>query len=135
MPVLEEAIVDYLGPELSSLVSDRLVPMRGEEGIGLPYVTYQRISAVRDNDHDPFGTMKAWVSPRIQFTCWDRTMLGAIIVGDAVVEALNGYNGMMGSLSVGYARVVFELDDYQEDVKLYRRIVDVVISHQEGGGS
>ena len=134
MPVLEEALTDYLTTELAALVDDREVPMRGEEGIGLPYVTYQRISAERGTESVAFGTLRARVTPRYQFTCWASSMNGAIAVGEAIVEALNGYHGTMSGLYVS-ARVVFELDGYQADVKLYRRIVDAFISYQEGGGS
>lgn len=133
MPVLEEPLYDYLSTELAPSVSDRVYPLRGPEGAGLPYVTYQRISTVRSYGHDPFGLERAWVQARVQFTVWAAEAQVAIEVAEAVVAALSGYSGPMGSLSVGRADVVFEMDDYQPATKLYRRIVDVLFAYQEGG--
>ena len=117
MPVLEEALVGYLASELDALVADRVVPMRGEAGIELPYVTYQVISETRQNDHDAFGTMRAWVEPRIQFTCWATSIGGAKEVGEALVAALNGYTGRHGRPVRRATSGRVRADGFQEDVR------------------
>ena len=129
-PVLEAPLFTYLGPELAALVGDRIYPKRSPEGAGLPYVIYERISAVRTYTFDPYP-LPAWVRARMSFTCRAITMLGAIEVGEAVVLALSGFSGMMGSLNIGSARVANEADLYDETSKLYARVVDVFVEYEE----
>jgi len=134
MPVLEAPLYEYLAAELADVVGDRIYPVRGEEGAGLPYVAWSRVSAIREGDHDPFGEHRAWVRARIQFNCWAAEMLTAINVGEAVVAALSGFSGFMGDnddIRVT-ADVLLELDAYEEATKLYRRIVDVQFAYAEG---
>ena len=107
--------------------------MRGEAEILVPYITYQVISETRQNDHDAFGAMRAWVEPRIQFTCWSNTIGGAKEVAEALVAALNGYHGDMEGLYLGHVRAVHGQDGFQEDVRMYWHIVDFFIPYQEGG--
>lgn len=133
MPLLEEALFDYLPsvPDLGALIDDRIYPLRLPEGCDLPAVAWQRISAQRTYTHDAFEDTAAWVQCRVQFDCWGQTAEDAIAVGEAVVAALSGYEGTMGTASLGAVTVEFELDDYEPDTKLYRRLVDVFVTYEE----
>lgn len=131
MPVLETPLFDYLTTALAAEVDDRIYPKRAPEGSVLPYITYERVSSQRSYTHDPFPDEMAWVRARVSFACVAQTMLGAIDIGEALVEALSGYHGDMEGLDVGKADVLTEFERYDEQTKLYRRIVDVLIDYQD----
>jgi len=67
----------------------------------------------------------------VQFSCWSTTPLEAIKAGEAVLLALSGYDGDMAGQQIGSSQAEFELDDYQPGVKLYRRLVDFIITYEE----
>jgi hypothetical protein len=128
---LEEALFDYLSTALASEVGTRIFPTRSPEGTQLPYVTYQRVSASRIYTHDPFPDDLAWVRARISIACVATTALGSIDVADAVISALSGYDGDMEGLSLGKVDVINEIDAYDPQTKLYRRVVDVFVDYEE----
>lgn len=132
MPKIEAALYSYLvtEPTVSALVSDRVYPFRLPEGTALPAIAYQRISAQRTYTFDAFGT-PAWTRARIQFSCWGSTALEAIEVGEALLLSLSGYEGDMSGELIGSAMAEFELDDYQSQDRLYRRLLDVFISYED----
>lgn len=132
MPILETPVYDRLSTELVTFVSDRILPIRGEEGETLPYISWQRIGGPqRAYSHDPYPA-GAWVRARMQFSCWATTPLEAITIAEALIAALSGYAGPMGSLNIGSADVALEVDAYEGETKLYRRIVDVIFAYEEG---
>jgi hypothetical protein len=133
MPKLEAALFGYLSddPGIAALVDDRIYPVRLPEGAVLPAIVWQRISAARTYTHDPFDETKAWTQARVQFSCWHWTALGAIELGEAVLTALSGYSGQMEGELIGAAMADFELDDYEAETRLYRRLVDFLISYED----
>ena len=135
MPVLESALFTYLSadPGVSALVGTRIYPVRLPEGTVLPAIAWQRISATRLYTHDSFEDTRAFVNARVQFSCWSNVPIEAIQVGEAVLLALSGYNGDMAGVLIGQSSADLELDDYQSDVKLYRRLVDFMISYEDEG--
>lgn len=137
MPVLEEALFDYLSEALSSIVDDRIFPLHLPEGCDLPAVAYQRITTRREYTHGPFDSQEPFTQPLVQVTCWAREPLGAIVLSEAVVESLSGYSGPMGTLRVS-AVIENEIDlGYDAETKLSRRIVDIRFGYHElkQGGS
>lgn len=133
MPYLEEALYTYLQtvPTLAALVGTRIYPVRLPEGAALPALVYQRVSAQRTYTHDPFESTMAYVSARVQLTAWAETAAEAIEVGEAAVLGLSGYEGEMGGVLLGSVTVLLELDDYEPESKLYRRITDIAAAYEE----
>lgn len=133
MPALEQALFTYLSddPGIASLVGDRIYPVRLPEGCVLPAVAWQRISARRLYTHDSFDDTAAFVQARVQFSCWATTALEAIRIGEALLLALSGYGGDMAGELIGSSMADLELDDYEPQHKLYRRIVDFLIAYEE----
>lgn len=138
MPKLEAALYGYLStdPRLSALVGDRIYPFRLPEPtkaqpISLPAVSWQRISAQRTYTYDSFEDTAAFVKARVQFSCWSNSPLEAIQVGEAVLLALSGYNGDMAGELIGSAEAALEIDDYEAGTKLYRRVIDFLISYED----
>jgi hypothetical protein len=133
MPVFEDALYDYLisDPTLNDLVNGRIYPQRLPEGVLLPAISWQRISAERTYTYDPFDETDAYVSARIQFNCWAGVPEEAMTVGDAILGALSGYGGPMAGELIGSSFAVNEIDDFEAATKFYRRIVDFMISYEE----
>jgi len=134
MPKLEVALTSYLtadGSEVAAMVGDRVFPVKVPEGAKLPCISWRRVSASRQYTHDPYDTTDAWVTARVQFSCWATTPLDAIKVGEAVMLALSGYEGDMAGQLIGSSDGVLEMDDYQTEQKLFRRVVDFIISYED----
>lgn len=133
MPQLETALFDYLStdPGVSALVGDRIYPVRLPEKAVLPAIAWNRVSANRLNTYDAFEQTDAWVQARVQFNCWYNTAEGAIEVGEAVLLALSGYGGDMSGQLIGSSFAVNEFDTYEAATKLYRRILEFVISYED----
>lgn len=133
MPILESALYDYLSTDVSvsALVDERIYPFRLPEGCVLPAIAWQRISSSRIYTHDPFEDTAAFVRARVQFSCWAVTPLEAIQIGEAVLLALSGYSGDMSGQLIGASSAELELDEYEQQTKLYRRVVDFFITYED----
>lgn len=134
MPKLEAALYDYLSDdsEVASHVGDRIFPVRLPEGVKLPAISWTRVSASRLYTYDSFEETAAFVRARIQFNCWATTPIQAMEIGEAVLKALSGYNGIMaGTQQVDSSFAVLEMDDYETGAKLYRRILDILLSYSD----
>lgn len=131
-------LFSYLSEDAGVLdsVSDRLFPLRLDEGCDLPAIAYQLISAPRTYTHDNAdrsGTVK--VKARYQFACWAQSALEAIQTAEQLVVALSGYQGDMGSTYVQASFIPNEYDTARDpDTNLYRRIVDAILIHEEDLG-
>jgi len=133
---LEQALFDYLtaDPTLSGLIGERLFPVtlpQPPAQTKLPAVSYERVSAVRLYTFDTFEDTDAWPRARVSFTCWSNTPREAIVVGEAIMAALSGYEGDMAGAYIGSSFAELELDGYVPSAKLYRRIVDFHIAYED----
>lgn len=133
MPQLEAPLYSYLtaDPGVSALVGTRVFPNIPPEGTILPAVSYRRISDQHLYTYDAFGVGEAWTSARVQFDCWDQTMLGAIQVGEAIMAALSGYSGDMAGQLIGSSFAITEADFYEPQTKLHRRTMDFRIAFED----
>jgi hypothetical protein len=135
MPTFEEPLYDYLTTVLAAEVGSRVYPKRGAEGTILPYITYERVSAQRTYTYDAFAETTAWINARVSFACIALTMAEAIVVAEALIVALSGYEGDLDGIPIGSANVIGEIDLYDENSRLYRRVVDVSFAYEEVGVS
>lgn len=130
---LENALFAYLStdPQLSSLVEDRIFPIRMPEGTVLPAVTYARVSSTRTYFYEKFEDTDPFTRVRVQFNCWSNIADQAMEVGEAVLLALSGYDGDMAGQLIGSSFNVLEQDQYEGDAKLFRRILDFHIMYED----
>lgn len=111
---------------ISALVSTRCYPLTLPQGVTLPAITYQTIAHPGLISHDgAVGLARV----RIQVDCWDDDYAGALALGAQVRSALLGYAGAMGATAAANGRIVNELDDYEPETKIWRRLVDAAIWH------
>lgn len=135
----EIGIYEYLSTDsgVGALVTDdegncRIYPVRLPEGATLPAISWQRISGDRIYTHDGYADTKPWTTARIQFNAWSNTSEEeAMLLGDAILLALSGYEGDLGGQVVGSSFAVTDRDDYEAQTKIYRRILDFQISYED----
>jgi hypothetical protein len=112
---LEEGIVTYLRARtgITALVSTRIydqvvpTPDEGEPDANYPAITYQVISNNSVMSHQGSSGL-AFV--RVQFNCWGRTKLEVLSIRNALMDALNGFKGLFGTVVVGACLKVDERD-------------------------
>lgn len=133
MPRLEEALYSYLcdDPGVSGFVDDRIWPHPAPGTPKLPYISWNRIGAVRIYTYDSYADTSAFVRARIQYNTWATTPLEAIDVGEALLLALSGYEGDMAGMYIGASFAVMELDTYDSAAKLHRRVMDFAILYED----
>lgn len=112
-------------------VGERVYAGKAAEGTTFPYVRYVRVSAARTYFHQSYADTAPWVVERFQLDCTDITAEGAEALGDELITVLSGFRGDMGDVHIGDVSVVNDLDRYDPTTKLYRRVIDVIVSHVE----
>ncbi len=113
---------------ITALIGARLYPQQLPQGTELPAVTYQRIAGQSLIDHEgAAGIGRA----RIQLDCWGESYGAAAALADTLRLALSGYRGAMGSNPATNARVINILDVPEPELALWRRMVEISLSHEE----
>jgi len=114
-------------PPIAAL-GDRVYPRRLPRDAVLPAVTYRRIDTVRGRSHSgPDGL----ATPRIQLDIWATDPDVADAIAEAIRIRIDGYRGQMGDVPVGSVELVGDVDDDDPETGLYRRVLDVSITHEE----
>lgn len=111
MAVIEEALVDILEADaaVAAVVDDRIYPIVLPQGAMLPAIVYQRISGPRaETMQGPSGL--AW--PRFQFVSVGATFGDAMAVAVAVRQALDGYRGMVGGVTIHGILILNEFQQF-----------------------
>lgn len=125
---------------LIALVDDRITPLLVEQAetgeVTLPAIAFQLVSGA--NEHHLSGVSQL-ARPRMQFSVYGRTYLSMLAVRDALVDALDGYRGMMGTVEV---QACLKLDEHDmpgpgnasagnREARVYGRVLDFNISYTE----
>lgn len=113
---------------ITAIVTGRIYPLLlPANSPTLPAITYQRISSTGQD-----GTSNRKES-RYQINCWSRKREGANgyqetqTLSAAVKAALEEYHDADQTPGISWARVVNELDDYDDEAEVYRIILDVIL--------
>lgn len=107
---------------------ERIYPVVLPQGVTDPSIVYNRISAI--GDHHMQGA-SGLTRTRMQVDAYATTHDAAASLADAIKEVLDGYRGLMGSVTVQGVFFDTEREDYQDDVKLYRVSRDYFIWYEE----
>ena len=113
---------------VNALIAGRCYPAVLPQSPSYPALTFFRVSATRL--YNLKGTASR-VTARFQIDCWAATHITARALADAVRVSLHAVVGTMGSTAIGYVRLDNELDVYEDEVKEYRVILDVLIDYVE----
>lgn len=113
--LLHDALVNNAG--IGAIVSTRVYPIKLPQKPTYEAITYQRISNTAQN-----GSTNIRES-RWQIDCWAETYAEAHTLANAVKAGLEEYR----NTNIKQAYIVNEIDDYDDDAKVYRTIVDVIL--------
>ena len=137
MSLIEEAIwkrlTDHSGA--TALIAKRLYPVIAPQNVMRPFVTYRRVSGIREQSHDGASCLSF---DRFQFTAWADDYLrttGARMVSEQSRLALEGYSGTILSVSINGILMLTELDTHDVETKLYGVISDFQVAHNEAAPS
>jgi hypothetical protein len=123
---------------LSTLsIGNRVYPRVLPKDAVLPAITYQVIPAVgplkvHSDVHDGTGPPGGlFMRTRVQWDCWGDTYADAESLARELRHAIQGFSGMMGALEIGAVFVDIDMDSYDQEVGIYRRIMDGMVLYQE----
>lgn len=123
---LYEFLKEY--PGVTALVGTRIYPVTFPQNVILPAITYQRVSDRTIHSHGGSSNF-AYTLFRIMTWAWNYG--DARQAARAVKSALVGYRGMMGARWVGSILHDNDLDNYDEQTKMFSVISDYTIGHNE----
>ena len=106
---------------ISSIVGARIYPLKLPQSPTYEAISYERISNTGQD-----GTSNRKES-RWQINCWARTYAEAQTLSAAVKAFAEEWHDADQTPGIAWARVVNELDDYDETAEVYRVIVDVIL--------
>lgn len=113
---------------IAALVALRIFPVIAPQGTLRPYMTYQRITAKRVRS---LGGPSGLANPRFQIDCWAEDYDGALDLGEKVRAAMDGFTGVMGTVTVGAVLLDSDRDDHEIETELFRRSMDFFLWHDE----
>ena len=116
----ETALYSRLSSQLSSAVGTRIYPLVAPQKTTLPYLTYSKVSAVKQYTHSGSASLS---NDRIQISVFSTGYLAGKTIAGAVVTALEGWST---------AQAVFkanELDLYEDETKVFHIPVDFRVWH------
>lgn len=121
-------VTTYAG--FAALCGTRVYPIVLPQNPTLPAVTFQRISAVREQI---FGGSAGLAHPRFQFTVWASTYASSRDVAEQLRLALDGYYGLMGGAGgvQADATLVGEQEFFDPETGWYQTMMDFEVWHQE----
>lgn len=117
--LLRGALINNGG--VSALVSTRVYPVFLPQTPTYPAMSFQRISNTGQS-----GTSDLKQS-RWQLDCWASSYTAGQALAAAVKAAIEEFHDLDQTPGILIGRVVNELDDYDDVVKVYRVIVDVML--------
>ncbi len=121
---IEKDLIDYILSQdaITSLISDRIYPMKLIENTDFPAINYLRISQERDRSHSG-NSMKR---PTIQFSCWAKSYPDVKELAETLIEKLDNFSGYLDSGKV----TIFHRNDrdlYEPDTGLHHVPVEFEI--------
>jgi hypothetical protein len=108
---------------VSALIGTRLHPLSLREAETLPAMTYQLVGGSSDPTFETSGMQRL----RVQFDCWGENYDDAAGLRDALIKALNGYQGLLSDGTyLQNADLISSIGaDYFEDMpRQYRCMVE-----------
>lgn len=110
------------------IIGTRVYPNMLPQNPTYPAIVYERAgsSAVRR-----LGGGANRIRPRIRFHCWAETYGAAKNTAEALRDLLDGYRGAAGAFQIDDSTFETDIDDYDDDAKVHRVIIDFRLSHPE----
>jgi hypothetical protein len=130
-PALRSFLLGY--SPISSLVGERVFPIKLPQGTTADSIVYNRISGVGDYH---LQGLSGFANNRIQIDAWASTADKATTLADLIRDRIDGYRGEMGtdsppSITVHGVFMAGQMEDYDDEAKLHRMSRDYFINFTE----
>lgn len=109
----------------AALVATRVYPVIAPQDAVYPCVVYQRVSGTEQRGSTSMR------EARYQVSAWAESFAGAQALATQIRAALEEWSAYGGGVFVRMARIVNEIDDWEPDERLYRTIIDVILTIDE----
>lgn len=128
--MIEYGLVQRLEDDatVGGIAGDRIYPLKLPQNVTLPAITYSRVSGERGKQ---LAGLTGYARPTFQFDLWAQSYNSCKLLAKAVRESLDGFQGTMDSETVYRVQILNEIDDFEEDLIVYRTIQDYEVFHQE----
>ncbi len=113
---------------LTALVSTRVYPLPAPQNVTAPFVTYQRISAIR---YPGMGSDAGLVSSRFQFDVITTTYSSMRTVMEQLRLSLQRFRSDITTPPVIDTFIENELDLYEDENDLHHGVLDALLHYQE----
>ena len=124
---IEGAVFNFIKTNVP-LISNRIYAAYAPQAVAKPYIVYMKVSAPREYYMEgPQDIVRA----RFQFSVYATGYSSCKAVVKELQDALSGFSGAMGTVSVPGAFYDNEQDAYEEDTGLFHCPVDYFIWHKE----
>lgn len=129
---IEEGLFAFVTGDVDvhALIGSRMYALRlpQEPKPVFPAIVYQRV----DGDRERAGDGPTHLATgTYTLTCWAGTYEMAKSLARLVRRTLDGAAGPFGDVEVGWVFAKDSSDDYEDDLKLYGRIVELTIQYAE----
>lgn len=126
--VLYARLTGFAG--LTALIGNRVHSTPAPQGVVVPFVTYEQISAVRE------AAMGGWIdalTTHFQLDLIAATAASRGQVRRQLIAAFQDWRDPASSPVVFGAHVENDQSTYDDETALYRAIIDVIVDHRENG--
>lgn len=106
---------------LTALTTDHIYPQNIPQGITTPAVVYTRIGGIRVYDLQRYSTLE---NPTISIEIYTSSIDERRAIGDEIITA------MENALQFKALAITAPYDDYNDDIKTYRRVIDFSVWHK-----
>lgn len=125
--MIETTICGYLLTKsaITALIGTRIRPIALQQGEALPAIAYSLVGESIDYRHSG----KNYTESRMQFDVVATSYLAAKTIAEALDATLSGLSGTVGSIVVDGIFKNLEIDEYEDETKTYRVILDYSINY------
>ena|SRR4026207_1493356 len=113
---------------ISAVVADRVFPLVLPQGQTQPSIVYSRISGI--GDHTTSGP-SGLARPRFQIDAYAQSADDADALALMIKSALDGFAGLMGTITVQGVFYETERDDFYPEINMHRASRDYFIFFEE----
>lgn len=107
---------------LTALVGDNIYPQKIPQGTDPPMVVYYRVSGYRVYDLQGYRTLE---NPRVDINVYTTDMDSRRQIGEQVITAMEASSYFTATM------IPSAIDEYVDDLELYRRILQFSIWNKE----
>lgn len=113
---------------LAALVGSRVYPTPAPQNVVAPFITYQRISAVR---YPGMGSDSGLVSSRFQFDVIAESYASMREVMDQLRQSMQRFRSAITSPPVIDTLIQNEFDGYEDESDLHHGVLDALLHYRE----